>query len=93
MVISSIALFALVTVNSEFRKVFTQGEFILRRNRQLTASNLQLGAKNRLLGEQSKRLGIGCRSTGAVRQVLKARDDALAVVRKLEADMRCASGN
>ncbi len=52
MIISTLALFTLITVNSQFRRVFTQGERIVHLNDSLTKSNTELERNIRTLSAE-----------------------------------------
>lgn len=56
MLISGMAVATLVSVNSQFRKVFTEGERILAQNESLTKANDKLLALNNRLRDRSKHL-------------------------------------
>lgn len=56
MLISGLAVATLVSVNSQFRKVFTEGERILAQNESLTKANVELLALNNRLRARSKHL-------------------------------------
>jgi uncharacterized protein (DUF3084 family) len=56
MLISGMAVATLVSVNSQFRKVFTEGERILAQNESLTKANDELLVLNNRLRDRSKRL-------------------------------------
>jgi uncharacterized protein (DUF3084 family) len=68
MLISALALVALVSVNSQFRKVLFRGEQILARNKQLSAANIHLARRS-----QTLRLEVARQR----REVTKARNDAV----------------
>lgn len=56
MLISGMVVVVLVSVNSQFRKVFTQGEQILSQNESLTKANRGLDRRNRALRIRSESL-------------------------------------
>ncbi|MGC8863991.1 MAG: DUF3084 domain-containing protein [Armatimonadota bacterium] len=56
MLISALALLALVSANVQFRKVLTEGEQILRRNVSLTKTNRGLAARNKSLELRRRQL-------------------------------------
>lgn len=87
MLISALALFTLISVNGEFRKVFTRGEQIIKRNNELTAANLDLRVKNIRLSSQRNRLEREVEVRKA--EVLAARKDAREA--KVERDKAAAS--
>lgn len=56
MIISALALAALISVNSQFRRVLTEGERIFTQNKRLTTDNATLAQSNRLLTERRNEL-------------------------------------
>lgn len=89
MLISTLALFALVSVNSQFRKVLTRGEVILAQNEQLSRANIGLERTNKRLSAQGARLQAQVDAARKdVRTAVAARDKAVAEVSKLEKEIR-----
>lgn len=95
MLISTMAVLALVAVNSEFRQVLTQGEQILRQNKSLSRTNSVLGKLNSSLRQRGARLQsevtIRQREVTAARaEAAKAkaeRDNQLKVVARLKQEV------
>lgn len=95
MLISALALFALVAVNSQFRRILTRGEQIIAQNERLSTANMALEKVNRgletrsaeLLGqvETQKREVSAARAELAKAQ--SARDKAVAAVARLRKEI------
>lgn len=95
MLISGLALLALISVNSEFRKVLTEGERIFSQNKRLSTENVDLVRSNRSLrdlraalllrvAERQKELDAAREQVKIAR---KAKEAAAGAVRRLEADV------
>lgn len=95
MIISGLAVLALVSVNSEFRKVLTEGERIFAQNKRLAAKSVALTRSNRallerrqellkLVAERQKELEA---ARDHLREAERARDAAARTVYRLEADI------
>ena len=92
MLISALALTALVSVNSQFKKVLTEGEMILTQNETLSKSNRRLAAKNESLEERRRKLQL--QVDRQRREVDEAREAALkaadAQVKAVNAQIKAA---
>jgi uncharacterized protein (DUF3084 family) len=75
MLIAALTLVALVLVNSQFKRILTEGEKILTRNVQLTRRNEQLAARNSVL--ERKRDELRREVDRQRREVSEAREAAL----------------
>jgi uncharacterized protein (DUF3084 family) len=56
MIISALAVIALISVNSQFRKVLTEGERIFTQNKRLSTQNTALARSNRMLAHLRQEL-------------------------------------
>lgn len=95
MLISAFALAALVSVNSQFKRVFTEGDIIFAKNDQLSRENVSLGKRNadlqklrrsleKQVAEQRKEVNT---AREEVSKAASARDAAVAAVKRLEREI------
>lgn len=75
MLISAIVLTALVTADSRFKRVLTEGEQILDKNERLSFDNTRLESRNKALLERSKELEVMVAQSQ--KEVEKARKDSI----------------
>jgi uncharacterized protein (DUF3084 family) len=95
MLISGLAVLALISVNSEFRKVLTEGERIFTQNKRLSARNTSLARSNRDLLERRRELLRLVRerqreldeARKKVQEAEQARNTAIKAISHLEADI------
>lgn len=95
MIISTVAFIALISVNSQFKKVLTQGEQILAQNDRLSRQNRLFEIRNASLisrREELKKLVVQRQrevdeARGDVRKAQSARNVALASVNRLQAEI------
>ena len=95
MLISGLAVLALISVNSQFRRVLTEGERIFSNNKRLLTQNLSLSRSNRslsqrrsellkLVDQRQKELDAARKQ---VEQARMARDAAARVAERLKSDI------
>lgn len=85
MLISGLAVLALISANREFAKVFSEGERIFSQNKRLSSQNSALARSNRALVERRREL------LEKVEERQKALDAARKQVKKAESDRNAAS--
>lgn len=102
MLISTFVMATLVSVNAQFRKLLTEGEFIIAQNKRLSSANVGLESQNKLLvarGEELKRevakrrrevdeaRKATAKATRDMEKATRERDKAVAEVARLEKDI------